>query len=62
MDDGHASVINGQAGTMAELCKTLGKQAWPEWPLAEAGSPGKQEALEVGKQDLDYYADPTAIM
>ena len=62
VEDGDASVINDWAGTMAELCKALGKQAWPEWPLAGAGSFGKQEALEVGKQDLDYWADPTAIM
>ena len=54
VEDGDASVINDWAGTMAELCKALGKQAWPEWPLAGAGSFGKQEALEVGKQDLDY--------
>lgn len=52
--DGDASVIDDWAGIMAELCKALGKQAWPEWPLARAGSFGKQEALEVEKQDLDY--------
>lgn len=36
---------------MAELCKALGKQVWPQRPLAEVGSFGKQEVIEVGKQD-----------
>ena len=51
MKDGDASVTNDWAGIMAELCKALGQQAWP---LARAGSFGKQVALEVEKQDLDY--------
>lgn len=45
--------MTGQA-SLAELCKALGKQAWPEWALARAGSFGKQEALEWKSRFPDY--------
>lgn len=51
--DGDVNVINNYPGTVAELCKALGRQAWPECLLAETGSFGKQKASEVKKQELD---------